>query len=82
MQEDETIDQMYERFTIIINELNSLRKKYSTHERTRKMLRYLPKHRRDIVTDITESKNLAKMKLEDFIESLKAHEAILQEEKP
>jgi hypothetical protein len=30
MQKDETVDQMYDRFTLIINELNSLGKKYST----------------------------------------------------
>ncbi|WJX83904.1 hypothetical protein P8452_66530 [Trifolium repens] len=82
MQEDETVDQMYGRFTFIINELNSLGKSYTIHERIRKLLRCLPKHWRHIVTAITESKVLSEMKLEDFIGSLKAHEAILQEEKP
>jgi hypothetical protein len=82
MQEDETVDQMYGRFTVIINELNSLGKSYSIHERIRKLLRCLPKHWRHIVTAITESKVLSEMKLEDLIGSLKAHEAILQEEKP
>jgi hypothetical protein len=73
---------MYGRFTVIINELNSLGKSYSIHERIRKLLRCLPKHWRHIVTAITESKVLSEMKLEDLIGSLKAHEAILQEEKP
>jgi hypothetical protein len=82
MQEDESIDQMYGRFTIIINELNSLGKTYTTHEKIRKLLRCLTKSWRHIVTAITESKDLSQMKLEDLIGSLKAHESILQEDKP
>ncbi|XP_045809814.1 uncharacterized protein LOC123904167 [Trifolium pratense] len=82
MKEDESIDQMYGRFTIIINELNSLGKKFSIHERVRKVLRCLPKSWRHIVTAITESKDLTEVKLEDLIGSLKAHESILQEDKP
>ncbi|KAK2452137.1 gag-protease polyprotein [Trifolium repens] len=82
MQEDESIDQMYGRFTIIINELNSLGKTYTTHETIRKLLRCLTKSWRHIVTAITESKDLSQMKLEDLIGSLKAHESILQEDKP
>ncbi|CAJ2665549.1 unnamed protein product [Trifolium pratense] len=81
MKEDESIDQMYGRFTIIINELNSLGKTYTTHERVRKILRCLPKEWRHIVTAITESKTLSEVKMEDLIGSLKAHEAILQEDK-
>jgi hypothetical protein len=73
MNEDETMDQMYGRFTVIINELNSLGKKYTIHERIRKLLRCLLKNWRHIVTAITEAKDLSDMKLEDFIGSLKAH---------
>ncbi|CAJ2651723.1 unnamed protein product [Trifolium pratense] len=82
MNNSETIDQMYGRFTVIINELNSLGKKYTTHERIRKLLRCLPEEWRHIVTAITVAKDLKTMDLEDFIGSLKAHEAILQEKKP
>jgi len=42
MKEDETIDLMYGRFTVIINELNSLGKNFSAHERIRKLLGCLP----------------------------------------
>ncbi|KAK2423785.1 bromodomain-containing protein [Trifolium repens] len=42
----------------------------------------LTKNWRHIVTAITESKDLSQMKLEDLIGSLKAHESILQEDKP
>ncbi|GAU29253.1 hypothetical protein TSUD_392030 [Trifolium subterraneum] len=82
MKEEETIDQMYGRFTSIINELNSLGKAYTTHERIRKILRCLPKTWRPIVTAITVAKDLTKVSLEDLIGSLKAHESILQEDKP
>ncbi|GAU39253.1 hypothetical protein TSUD_397000 [Trifolium subterraneum] len=82
MKEEETIDQMYGRFTSIINELNSLGKTYTTHERIRKILRCLPKTWRPIVTAITVAKDLTKVSLEDLIGSLKAHESILQEDKP
>ncbi|PNX59614.1 phytoalexin-deficient 4-2 protein [Trifolium pratense] len=82
MKEDETIDQMYGRFTIIINELNSLGKTYTAHERVRKILRSLPKDWRHIVIAITDEKNLSQLKLEDLIGSLKAHESIIQEDKP
>ncbi|GAU35952.1 hypothetical protein TSUD_147370 [Trifolium subterraneum] len=82
MKEEETIDQMYGRFTSIINELNSLGKAYTTHERIRKILRCLPKTWRPIVTAITVAKDLTKVSLEDLIGSLKAHESVLQEDKP
>ncbi|GAU43812.1 hypothetical protein TSUD_248010 [Trifolium subterraneum] len=82
MKEEETIDQMYGRFTSIINELNSLGKSYTTHERIRKILRCLPKTWRPIVTAITVAKDLTKVSLEDLIGSLKAHEYVLQEDKP
>jgi hypothetical protein len=42
LKEDETIDQMYGRLTIIVNELNSLDKTFTAHERVRKILRCLP----------------------------------------
>ncbi|GAU37878.1 hypothetical protein TSUD_395620 [Trifolium subterraneum] len=82
MKEEETIDQMYGRFTSIINELNSLGKAYTTHERIRKILRCLPKTLRPVVTAITVAKDLTKVSLEDLIGSLKAHESVLQEDKP
>jgi hypothetical protein len=78
LKEDEIVDQMYGRLTIIINELNSLGKTYIVPERVRKILRCLPKSWRHIVTTITEAKDLTKLKLEDLIESLKAHESIFQ----
>ena len=43
MKHDESIKQMYTRFTDIINDLSSLGKEYTTSEMARKLLRSLPK---------------------------------------
>jgi len=82
MIEDENIDEMYSRFTSIVNELRSLGKTYSTHDRIRKILRCLPTQWRPMVTAITQAKDLNTLALEDLIGSLKAHETLLQEDKP
>jgi len=81
MSENETIDEMYARFTAIVNEMRSLGKAYSTHERIRKILRCLPSMWRPMVTAITQAKDLKSMNLEDLIGSLRAHEVVLQGEK-
>ena len=43
MQEHGAIKEMFTRFTTIVNELNALGKKYTTHQRIKKILRSLPK---------------------------------------
>jgi hypothetical protein len=82
MNEDENIDEMYSRFTSIVNELRSLGKTYTTHDRIRKILRCLPSTWRPMVTAITQAKDLNSLALEDLIGSLKAHETLLQDDKP
>ena len=82
MSENETTDEMYARFTTIVNEMRSLGKAYSTHERIRKILRCLPSMWRPMVTAITQAKDLQSMNLEDLIGSLRAHEVVLQGDKP
>jgi len=81
MNENKTIDEMYARFTTIVNEMRSLGKAYSTHERIRKILRCLPSMWRPMVTTITQAKDLQSMNLEDLIGSLRAHEVVLQGDK-
>jgi hypothetical protein len=44
MSENESIDEMFARFTTIVNELRSLGKTFSTHDRIRKFLRCFPFH--------------------------------------
>jgi len=82
MSKNETIDEMYARFTTIANEMRSLGKAYFTHERIRKILRCLPSMWRLMVTAITQAKDLQSMNLEDLIGSLRAHEVVLQGDKP
>jgi hypothetical protein len=82
MNEEENIDEMYSRFTSIVNELRSLRKTYTTHDRIRKILRCLPSTWRPMVIAITQGKNLKSLALEDLTGSLKAHETLLQDDKP
>jgi len=67
MKETKTIDEMFGRFTIITNELRSLEKSFSVHDRVRKILRCLQKSWRHIVTAIIEAKDLTKLRLEDLI---------------
>ncbi|XP_073225551.1 uncharacterized protein [Cicer arietinum] len=82
MKEDETIDEMFSRLTIILNNLRSLGKVYSVQERIRKILRSLPKEWRHMVTAITEARDLTNMKLEDLVGTLRAHEPLLMADKP
>ena len=82
MSEEENIDEMYSRFTSIVNELRSLGKIYSPHDRIRKILRCLPNTWRPMVTAITQAKDLNSLALEDLIGTLRAHEVLLQEDKP
>ena len=67
MNEEENIDVMYSRFTSIVNELRSLGKIYSPHDRIRKILRCLPISWRPMVTAITQAKDLNVLDLEDLI---------------
>lgn len=43
MQEHESIEEMFTRFTTIVNELKALLEKYITHKRIKKILRSLSK---------------------------------------
>jgi hypothetical protein len=82
MGENESIDEMFSRFTSIINELRSLGKSLTTHDRIRKILRCLPISWRPMVTAITQTKDLKILPIEDLIGSLRAHEVVLQGDKP
>jgi len=79
--EEENIDEMYSRFTSIMNELKSLGKIYSPHDRIRKILRCHPSSWRPMVTTITQAKDLNVLALEDLIGTLRARDVLLQEDK-
>ena len=81
MKPDETIPQMFTRFTDIINGLTSLGKIYTNAEIVRKVLRSLPKSWETKVIAITEAKDLSKLSLDELMGSLLTHELIMQEGK-
>ena len=79
MKHDESIKQMYTRFTDIINDLSSLGKEYTTSEMVRKILRSLPKQWEAKVTAIQEPKDLSKLLLDELIGSLMTHEITMNQ---
>ena len=79
MDANETITDMFTRFTNIINALKGLGKVYTTSENVRKILRSLPKTWEAKVTAIQEAKDLTKLPLEELIGSLMTHEVIMKE---
>ncbi|KAK2967521.1 hypothetical protein RJ640_026076 [Escallonia rubra] len=74
MKENESTNEMYSRFTLIINGLKLLGKTYPEKEIIRKVLRSLPKRWETKVTAIQEAKDLNVLKLEELVGSLMTHE--------
>ncbi|MQM13139.1 hypothetical protein Taro_046061 [Colocasia esculenta] len=74
MQSEESITQMYSRFTDITNGLAGLGKIYDIRDMVRKILRSLPTSWSPKVTAIVEANDLRRMSLEKLIGSLMAHE--------
>ncbi|KAL5556311.1 hypothetical protein UlMin_038547 [Ulmus minor] len=79
MKHDESITQMYTRFTDIINDLSSLGKEYLMSEKVRKILRSLPKQWEAKVTAIQEAKNLSTLPLDELVRSLMTHEMTMKQ---
>jgi len=82
IEDSETIDEMYARFTTIINELRSLGKTYTTHEKIKKILRSLPSTLRHMATAITQSKDLKIIGMDELIGTLRARQVLLSEDNP
>ena len=78
MVESESINEMYSRFTNIINSLKALGKTYTQPELIRKILRSLPATWIHKVSAIEESKDLDQYQLEELIRSLMTHEIHIQ----
>ncbi|MQL91035.1 hypothetical protein Taro_023640 [Colocasia esculenta] len=72
MQPDESITQMFSRFTDITNGLAGLGKTYEIGDMVRKILRSLPSSWTPKVTTIEEANDLKRMSLEKLIGSLMA----------
>jgi len=71
MKSEESISEMFTRFTNIINSLKALSKCYTDVENVRKNLRSLPKHWDAKVTAIEEAKDLIKMSFDELLGSLR-----------
>ncbi|CAL1377856.1 unnamed protein product [Linum trigynum] len=80
MKPEETIKEMHDRFTTIVNSLRNLDVEYSSADLVRKVLWALPKRWTPKVTAIEESKDLTKLSLDELMGSLVTHEEKLKRE--
>ncbi|GAV73354.1 UBN2 domain-containing protein, partial [Cephalotus follicularis] len=78
MHDNESISDMFTRFTTIINSLKNLGKSYSNQEVVRKILRCLLKSWTPKVTAIEEAKDLSTLPLEQLLGSLMTHETAMK----
>ncbi|GJR00651.1 hypothetical protein Tco_0523635 [Tanacetum coccineum] len=78
--EDESIDNAFARFNIVITSLKALDEGYSIKNYFRKFLRALHPKWRAKVTAIEESKDLTSLSLDELIENLKVHELIIKKD--
>ncbi|XP_057745416.1 uncharacterized protein LOC130963302 [Arachis stenosperma] len=74
MKEDESIDQIFERFSIIINNLDAMGRSYSEETLVRKILRSLTKKWKVKSTAISERNDLIKITYDELRSKLLAYE--------
>ncbi|KAL7184380.1 hypothetical protein ACSBR2_026516 [Camellia fascicularis] len=74
MQHNESISDMFIRFTNTINSLKILGKEYTNHDMVIKILTCLPKSWEAKVIAIQEAKDLSKLSMDELLGSLMAHE--------
>ncbi|PON79915.1 hypothetical protein TorRG33x02_234570, partial [Trema orientale] len=79
IEKDESISQMFTKFTTIINSLGALGKIFPNNELVCKILRSLPRAYRSKVVAIQEAKDLSKLPREELMGSLMTHEILLKE---
>jgi len=72
--DEETVMEMFTRFTHITNELKSLGKSFTTKELVRKILQFLPQSWEAKVTTIQEAKNMNEISLDELIGNLQTYE--------
>ncbi|CAL1371096.1 unnamed protein product [Linum trigynum] len=80
MKPEESVKEMNERFTTIVNSLMNLGIIYKISDLVRKVLWALPKKWTPKVTAIEESKDLTKLSLDELMGSLITHEEKLKKE--
>ena len=74
MEPNESISNMFTRFTDIINSLKSLDKDYTNFELVQKFLRSLPRSWESKITIIQEAKDLNNLPLDELLGSLVTYE--------
>ena len=77
MESNESITDIFTRFTDIINNLKNLEKLYTDSDLCRKNLRSLPQIWESKVMAILEAKDLSSLKVKELIGSLMTHEISL-----
>ncbi|GJU42718.1 zf-CCHC domain-containing protein [Tanacetum coccineum] len=78
--EEESIDNAFARFNIIITNLKALDERFYSKNYVRKFLRALHPKWRATVTAIEESKNLTSLSLDELIGNLKVYEVIIKKD--
>ncbi|GAV74100.1 UBN2 domain-containing protein [Cephalotus follicularis] len=78
MHDNESISDMFTRFTTIINSFKNLGKSYPNQELLRKILKCLPKSWTPKVTAIEKAKDLSTLPLEQLLGSLMTHETTMK----
>ena len=79
MKQKETITEMYNRFTTIVNNLKGLGKAYGNNELVKKILNSHPKNWEAKVTAIEESKDSNTFPMDELVGSLLTHEMKLKQ---
>ena len=74
MQPNENITSWFDRYTIIVNQLNQFGKAIPEDEMVKRLLRSLLKTWRSIVVVIREAKDLNKISLDEICSSLLTYE--------
>ena len=79
MKQEETITEIYNRFTTIVNNLKGLGKAYGNKELVKKILNSLPKSWEAKVTAIEESKDPNTFPMDELVGSFVTHEMKLKQ---
>ncbi|CAL1362936.1 unnamed protein product [Linum trigynum] len=79
MLNNESIHEMYSRFTVLINKLKGLGRTFLVKDLNRKILRSLPKEWLPKRTAIEEARNLATLPINELIGSLLSHENVIKQ---
>ena len=74
MQANESVKSWFNRYTMIVNQLNQLGKVIPKNEMVKRLFRSLPKSWRSTVVAIREAKNLNKISLDEICGSLLTYE--------